>query len=176
MAKPSDPVSPLVIAAQELEDELRRCEKAVDEASKSRLNSEKNIARAAQALKTASEDRERMAGKVTTLLAAIQSAQGRMQGLAERMEARAVEIQTRVARLETLQAGTADVGHALRELTEFSKGTKNPREILERMGPVEERVAKAFEEARAEGFEDVAHDVAAMRDALASMRKKLESL
>jgi chromosome segregation ATPase len=176
MARASEPPSPLVLAAQELEDELRRCEKAVEEASRLRLNSEKNIGRAANALKTASADRERMAGKVQALLAAINAANGRMQDVAARMEARAVEIQSRMARLEALHAGTADIGAAVRELTEFAKGVKDARQLLERMAPVEERVGRAFEEARADGFEDVARDVAGMRDLLASMRKKLQSL
>jgi chromosome segregation ATPase len=176
MARAADPLSPLVLAAQELEDELRRCEKAVEEASRLRLNSEKNIGRAANALKTASEDRERMAGKVQALLAAINASNGRMQEVAARMEARAVEIQARMARLETLHAGTADIGASVRELTEFAKGVKEARPLLERLAPVEERVSRAFEEARADGFEDVARDIAGMRDLLASMRKKLQSL
>lgn len=176
VAKSPEPSSPLVLAAQELEDELRRCEKALEEASRLRLNSEKNISRAAHALKTASEDRERMAGKVQALLAAINGAQGRMQEGARRMEARAVELQERMTRLEKVQAVTAEVGSSVRELTEFARGVKDPRQILERLGPVEQRVAQAFEEARAEGFEDVAHDVASMRDLLATQRKKLEAL
>lgn len=176
MAKPGEAPSPLVLAAQELEDELRRCEQVVEEASKLRLNSEKNIGRAAQALKTASDARERMAGQVNGLLAAINVAHGRMQDVAARMEARAVEIQSRLARMETLRAGTEEVGASLRELSEFARGTKDARQILERLAPVEERVAKAFEEARSEGFEDVAHDIAGMREMLATMRRKLQSL
>jgi chromosome segregation ATPase len=176
VARAQDPIAPLVLAAQELEDDIRRCEKAVEEASKLRLNSEKNIARAAQALKTASEDRERMAGKVNGLLAAINAAHARMQDAASRMEARALEIQARVARLETLQTGTAEIGTSLRELTELAKGLSDPKRILELMAPVEERVGKAFDEARAEGFEDIAHDIAGMREMLGSLRKKLQSL
>lgn len=163
-------------AAQELEDELRRCERDVEEAAKLRLNSEKNIGRAAQALKTASEGRERMAGQVTGLLSAINAAHGRMRDVAARMEARALEIQSRVSRLEALRKGTEEVGASLRELTEFARGTKDARQILERLVPVEERVSKAFEEARAESFEDLAHDIAGMREMLAMMRKKLQSL
>jgi chromosome segregation ATPase len=176
VARASEPVSPLVLAAQELEDEIRRCEKAVEEASKTRLNSEKNLGRAAQALKTASETRESIGGKVTALLAAINASRGRMEEVAARMEARAVEIQARMARLETLHAGTAEIGAAIREAAEFAKGAQDARQILERLTPIEERVGRAFEEARKEGFEDVARDVAGMRDMLASMRKKLQSL
>ena len=176
MARASEPPSPLVLAAQELEDEIRRCEKAVDEASRLRLNSEKNLGRAAHALQEASEDRERMAGKVNALLVAINAAHARMGEVAVRMEARAVEIQARMARLETLQAGTAEISVSVREATEAAKGVKDARQILALLDPIEERVGKAFEEARADGFEDVARDIAGMRDMLASMRKKLQSL
>lgn len=163
-------------AAQELEDELRRCEKAVEEASKLRLNSEKNIGRAANALKEAVEERDRMAVKVTALLAAINAGRGRMEDAAKRMEARAVEIQARMTRLEALRAGTADVAAAVREVTEFAQQTKDARQLLERLAPLDARIAKAFEDARADGFEDVTHDIAGLRDMLASMRKKLQSL
>ena len=176
MARASEPPSPLVLAAQELEDELRRCEKAVDEAVKLRLNSEKNIGRAANALKTAAEDRDRMGGKVNALLAAINASRGRMDDVAKLMEARAVEIQARVARLETLRVGTADIAASVREVTEFAQHVKDARQILDRLTPLDERIARAFEEARADGFEDVAHDIAGLRDMLASMRKKLQSL
>jgi chromosome segregation ATPase len=176
VSRPSEPASPLVLAAQELEDEIRHCEKAVEEASRLRLNSEKNISRAAHALKTASEDRERMGGKVNALLAAINAAHGRIQEVAARMGERAVEIQARLARLEALQTTTAGLAGSVREATEFAKGTKDARQILDRLGPIEEQVGRAFEEARAEGFDDVARDMAGMREMLGSMRKKLQSL
>ncbi|HYE98153.1 MAG TPA: hypothetical protein VEJ18_04540 [Planctomycetota bacterium] len=171
-----EPLSPLVLAAQELEDELRRCEKAVEEAARLRLNSEKHIARAAQALTTAAEGRDRMGGKVDALMGAIQAARGRMEELVGRMGARAGEIQERVARLETHRTATTEIGASFRELNEFAKETRDLPRILERLAPVEARVSRAFEEARADGFEDVARDIAALRDMLATMRKKLQSI
>ena len=175
MARPPEPPSPLVLAAQELEDEIRRCEKTVEEASRLRLNSEKNIGRATQALKTASEDRERMAVKVGALLAAINAGRARMEEVTSRMQARAAELQERVARLEKLQEGTAEIGAMVREVNAFAGQVKDSRQILERLLAVEERIGKAIEEARAEGFDDVTRDVAAMRDMLRSLRNKLES-
>ena len=176
MAKSAEPLSPLVLAAQALEDELRHCEKAVDEASRLRLNSEKNIGRAANALKTAAEDRERMGPKVNALLTAINAGRGRMEDIAKRMEARAVEIQARMVRLEALQQNTAGIGAAVKDVAEFARETRDAKRILERLDPIEARVGQAFEEARADEFEDVARDIAGMRDMLASMRKKLQSL
>ena len=99
-----------------------------------------------------------------------------MEEVAARMSTRAAEIQARMGRLETLHASSVDIGGSVREMTEFAKQSKDARQILERLDPVEARVGKAFEEARAEGFEDVAHDIAGMRDMLSVLRKKLQSL
>lgn len=173
MAKSSAPVPALVAAAQDLETELRRCEEAAAEAAKVRLNSEKNLARAAQKLKAAAEHRDGMGAKVNALLAAITAARGRAEEAAARMEMRAGEIQARMARLQAFQGSAGEVAVAVRDLTAFAKQAQGPKEILERMGPVEERIARAQQEARDEDFEDVAHDLANLKELLASMRRKL---
>jgi uncharacterized protein YukE len=113
---------------------------------------------------------------VNALLAAITASHARMQEAAVRMEARAVEIQARLTRLAALQASAAEIAGTMREVTEFARGSKDARQILERLAPVEERVGKAFEEARAEEFEDVARDIAGMRDMLGALRRKLQAL
>ena len=77
-----------MLAARELEDELRRCEKAVAEAVRLQLHSEKNIGRAARELRTASAHRDSLGGKVNAQLAAINAARGRAEDAASRMEAR----------------------------------------------------------------------------------------
>jgi chromosome segregation ATPase len=174
VTKAPEPLPGLVRAAQELEDELRRCEEAVAEAAKARLNTEKSIGRAARALKTASEHREQMGAKIKALLAAIQDAGGRAEAASSRMEARAGDIQARMERLQALQAGASEIAAAVRDLTEFARQAKDPREIVERLGPVEERIDRTQQEARADDFDDVAHDIAGLRELLASMRRKLE--
>lgn len=173
MARSSEPVPALVAAAQQLEDELRRCEEAAAEAAKVRLTSEKHLSRAAQKLKTAAEHRDGMGPKVNALLAAIHAARGRAEEAAARMEARAGEIQARMERLKSFQGSAGEIAAAVRDLTAFAKQAQGPNEILERMGPVEERVARAQQEAKDEDFEDVAHDLANMKELLASMRRKL---
>ena len=173
MAKSSAPLPALVAAAQNLEEELRRCEEAAAEAAKIRLNSEKHLARAAKALKAASEHREGMGAKVNALLAAITAARGRADEAAARMEARAGEIRARMDRFQAFQARSGEIAAAVRELTAFAKQAKSPKEILERLAPVEDRVAASQQEAREEDFEDVVHDLAALREMLAAMRRKL---
>ena len=174
MAKTSAPLPALVAAAQDLEDELRRCEEAAAEAAKIRLNSEKNLSRAAQRLKTAAEHRDGLGARVNALLAAIQAARARAEEAAARMEARAGEIRARMDRLNAFRERSGDIAAAVRDLTAFAKQATSPKEILERLGPVEERVARAQQEAREDDFEDVVHDVAGMKEMLAALRRKLE--
>jgi chromosome segregation ATPase len=174
VARSSEPPPALVAAAQELEDELRRCEEAAAEAARIRLNSEKHLVRAARALKTAAEHRDNLGAKVNALLAAINSARARADEAAARMGARAGEIQARMEKLQAFQASSGEIAAAVRDLTAFAKQAQGPKEILERLGPVDDRIAKAQQEARDGDFEDVAHDLAAMREMLASMRRKLE--
>lgn len=172
---PAEPPSPLVLAAQELEDELRRFENAVAEAVRLRLHSEKQIGKAARTLKTANEHLEGLGGKVNALLAAINSARARADETTARMATRAGELQARLARLQSLKERAGDIAGSVRDTTAFAQQTKDSNQILERLRAVEERVAQAFEEARAEEFDDVAGDMAALREMLAALRKKLES-
>jgi chromosome segregation ATPase len=174
MASAPEAPSAIVRAAEELEDELRRCEEAAAEAARVRLNTEKNIGRAARALKTAAEHRDQMGGKLKALLSAIKDAGARAEAAASRMETRAGELAARMERLQALQARAGQIAAAVRDATEFARQAKDPHEIVERLGPVEEQIARAQEEARADDFDDVAHDIAGLRDLLASLRRKLE--
>jgi len=168
-----EPAPNLVRAAQDLEHELRQCEEAVAEACKVRLNTEKNIGRAARALQKANDHREQTGVRVNALLGAIQAAHGRAEATAARMAARASEIQARLQQYEAFQARAGEIASAVRDLTESAKQASQPRDILELLGRVEERVAAAQQEARAEEFDDVAHDIAGLREMLASMRRTL---
>jgi len=174
MARSSEPLPALVLAAQQLEDELRRCEEAAAEAARIRLNSEKHFEKAARALKTADEHREGLGPKLNALLAAIHGARERAEAAAARMEARAGEIQARMERLKAFQAKAGEIAAAVREATVSAKEAKSARDLLDRLLPLEERIAAAQQEARADEFDDVAHDLAALKEMIASMRRKLE--
>ena len=165
-----------MIAAQELEDELRLCEQAVAEAARLRLHSEKNLGRVARELKKAADHRDALGGKVNALLAAITAARGRAEESDSRMAARAAELQARLERLNAIQARAREIGASVRELSEFAAKAQESAPILERLAPIEERVAQALEEARAEEFDDVVGDIAALKEMLATMRRKLESI
>lgn len=169
-----DPEPGLVRAAQELENEIRQCEDAVAESSKIRLNTEKNIGRAARALQKADEHRNQTAGRVGALQSAILATHARAEAATLRMATRAGELQARLERLQALQARSDEIALAVREVTESTKSSKERREILDRLVPVEDRVAAAQQEARQEDFDDIAHDMANLREMLATLRRKLE--
>ena len=171
--RPPTPAPDLVQAAQGMEDELRHCEEAVAEASKVRLNTEKNIGKAARALQKANEHREGTGARANSLMTAIQAAHARSQESTARMEARAVEIQARLQQLQALQARAETIVAAVREVTEAAKNAKTAAEILERLGPVEERIEAELKEARAQDFDDVAHEIAGLREMIATVRRKL---
>jgi len=173
MPRPSPTPPALVLAAQELEAELKRCEEAVADAAGTRLNSEKHLARAGRALQVEAEHREGLGLKVAALLAAIKEAQGRAESAAARMEEIAAGIQARVERLKALQVRVDAFASDVRVVTQLAKDGAERAKIVERLGPVEERVAEAQKEARAEEFDDVAHAIDGMRQMLAALRKKL---
>lgn len=172
-ASAPNPDSDLVRAAQTLADELRHCEEAVAEACKIRLNTEKNIGRAARALQKANDHREQTAAQGGVLLAAIQATHARAQEATSRMEARAAEIQARMQRIQAFQARAEEFVAAVREVTEVARGARDPREILERLQPVEDRITAELEEAKKQELDDVAHEMAGLREMLASVRRKL---
>jgi len=169
----SDPTPDLVRAAQDLEDELRHCDEAVAESAKVRLNTEKNIGRATRSLQKAGEHREQTAVRANALMVAIQAAHGRAMESASRMEARAAEIQARVAQLQALQARAGEIVAAVREVTESAKDAKGAREILDLLGPIDGRVLVVLEEARAQDFDDAAHEIAGIRETIAALRRRL---
>lgn len=171
--KPHNPEPPLVLAAQELENELRHCEEAVAEAGKIRLNSEKNIGRAARALQKANEHRDQTAARVTALMQAIQGAAGRSEAATTQMAARAGELQARLEKLHALQGRGNEIALAVREVTDFAKGSQNPKDVVERLAAVEARVAAVQADARTEDFDDVAHEMAGLKDVIAALRRKL---
>jgi hypothetical protein len=174
VAKTSEPTSALVRAAQELETELSRCEEAAAEAAKIRLSTEKNIGRAARALRTAGEHRGR-AGPQGERAPRRDPGRAQPRRVGRRPDGDAGGRDPGAdGAAPGAQARATEIAVSVRELTEFARQAKTPGEIVERLGPIEERVAQAHQEARADDFDDVAHDIAGFRELLATMRRKLE--
>lgn len=175
MSRRPETPSSLVSAAEQLEAEMRRCEEALADGDKLRLTSGKNVSRAARALQAAAEGHASLGARVSALLHAITEVRERADGAARRMEARAAEIRGRQERLQALQDRTGEIAAAVRDVTEFAKSHR-PADVLPRLAPVQDQVAGLIEASRRESFEDVTHDLDALRQMLESIAKKLVDL
>src|SRR5947209_1541939 len=102
-----DELSDLGAAAAALDTALTRCEELAAEAGRVRLDSEKNLNRAARLLSDAAAGQEEVGARVRTLVEAIDAARKRQQTNAVALAARAEELQKRVGELQELMTSFA---------------------------------------------------------------------
>jgi chromosome segregation ATPase len=110
--EPSD----LGAAAAALDDALVRCETLAAEAGRVRLDSEKNLNRAARLLSDAAESQDQVAAHVRSLVGAVEVARRRQQENAVALAARAEELQRRVNELGELMTSFSALGQEAKDL------------------------------------------------------------
>jgi chromosome segregation ATPase len=147
----------LADAAENLENALRRFEELTQGACKVRLNSEKNLARAARSINEAAASQEIIAQALSALVKHINVAQTRQQAASERVFVRAKEIQERTREFEGLMKELIAVGEEagaitseLQRLSEGSNGaSENGKSDLKPvLAAIEVRMADAASRAR----------------------------
>jgi hypothetical protein len=189
MAKSADQVSELVRCAEVVERELRRLEELSRSARKQELSSEKNIARAARGLQQALEQQARLAQDLRGLGQAMLGMQARQEAAMAPLEARANEIQSRMARhSEHMQRFAAlgmkakDTVAALLEISSSSddgQGSHEASLLIDAdarvRGLVDESKAIA-EAARADEFPDIAREAHSLEQRVQAMRERLSQL
>src|SRR5882672_9244183 len=104
------------LAAAALETELARFEGLAQTAMRTPLTSEKNIERAARATMDAAACQDRVASCVQALVTAVAEARDRQQATAERVLARAQEIQRRGEEVTALMQRFSSLGVEARDL------------------------------------------------------------
>jgi hypothetical protein len=189
MAKSADQVSELVRCAEVVERELRRLEELSRSARKQELSSEKNIGRAARGLQQALEQQERLAQELRALGQAMLGMQARQEAAMAPLEARANEIQSRMARHSEHMQRFAALGMKAKEtvaaLIEISSSSDNGPASHEAslLIDADERVrglvdeSKAIAEAaRADEFPDIAREAHALEQRVQAMRERLSQL
>jgi len=92
----------LIAAAEALESELGRCEQLASNLERERLDSEKNLRRAAQALGALSDVGTRLGEHLAALLAAIHEVRARQEALTTAVQTQAARIQQRSEALSAL--------------------------------------------------------------------------
>ena len=193
MTKPNtklDSLSELGAAAAALDEALVRCETLAAEAGRVRLDSEKNLNRAARLLSDAAEGQEQVATHVRALVAAVESARQRQQVNAVALAARAEELQGRVGELQALMTSFSALGQEAKDLNLLmaevfakKKDAAAKAELLQGLDTIHmrmagavataETIAKAADEKQ---MVDVARQADAIRQQIHAARNKLELL
>jgi len=196
MAKTVNARPDLVTAAEAVEDDVRRLEELSAAARRVRLNTEKNIARAARELQETMEQQERLALGLRAFGEVMVRMQERQQAALEPLGARAGEIQDRMNllsehmhRFGALGVQASEVAKLLQSLpsvqaanSEGSSGV-NPAAQASALIDVDERFtalveqAKALaESARLEDFPEIFREADALKQKIHAMRGRLAEL
>jgi len=177
MAKPVKPVPEIVRAADALETEMARLESIARAARKARLDSEKNIARAAGELNEAVAMPARLAERLQALGAAMAAMQERQQAALAPLTAFAAELQQRMVRLgqhtEAFVALGRTAGEASAQLAS-GPGDAAARAAAEaRLQEIADGARALFEAARDDDFPEIAREADVLKQRMAALRRRL---
>lgn len=184
------PQSELALAAEALDEELRKFESLTHALRRDPLNSQKSLERTAGMLREVADSDDRLAKLVHALVAAITTAREKQQQQAKQVHERALELQQRTEVLKELLlqyevVGTEaiELNAVVQKLAAQRREAKTPeanREIIASIEELEERMGKAAESARAlaEGadakeFVDVSRQAEALRQQLLAAKNKM---
>ena len=172
MAKP-EKESELSQAALALDHELRRFEELAAQAAQVRLNSEKGLERATDALTRAAESQDRIRAHVQKLVAAVAASRQRQEDDAAALMERAKQISARRAEFAEVLQAMAALGQMAKEVQEHLKGGGDVASIQEKMDEIARRAAQISETAAAREMEDLARQAEVLRQQVLSARNKI---
>jgi chromosome segregation ATPase len=193
MSKPIGARSELVAAAEAVEHDVSRLEELSGAARRIRLNTEKNIARAARELQETMEQQERLATGLRAFGEVMVRMQERQQAALEPLSARAVEIQERMTKLSehmqrfgALGIQASEVAKVLQTLPQAGEEPGSGMtpaaqasaliDVDERFTALVEQAKALAESARAEDFTDIQREADALKQKIHSMRGRLAQL
>ena len=179
----------LAIAAEALEAELRRFEDLVEALAHERLESEKNLRRAAQTLVSIRDADARLAERLGALVTAIAAARERQEASARVVGERAGLIQERSEALTALMHRWESLGQEAAEVTRIAQqavsgdqdtnGDEKPdtdttfARVDERLGNLAESAQGLAAAAQEVAFEDLARQADGLRMQVLAARNKL---
>lgn len=179
MAKREKDEPELVRAAIELEEELATLEALAKALEKTRLDSEKNLARAERELSAALAVPERLATGLGQLAAELAKMQARQAAALDPITARAAEIEARKLRLDEHLRAYATLGEATAEVTALLQGESRESRTLDavrtRLTSIADDALSLFRAADADGFPDVAREADSLGKRLTHLRSLLET-
>jgi chromosome segregation ATPase len=179
MAKGTKDVPELVRAAQAFENELVDLEELSRSVRKIRLDSDKNIARAAKELNEALAVPDRLASGLRGLASAMSAMQLRQQAALDPLAVHAAEIQRRMQQLGEYMQAYAALGKQAGEVTAVLQVEHEERGAI--FDAVESELMKITEGARSlcqsareDDFPEVAREADALRQRISALRGRLK--
>jgi len=189
MAKSPDEASELTRCAEVVERELRRLEELSRSARNVKLSSEKNLARAARGLQQALEQQERLANELRALGQAMLGMQARQEGAMLPLQARALELQARMARhsehmerFGALGEKAKEVVAALVEISSTGAGAPGAQgasllhDADQRIRDLVDEIKSMTEAAKADEFPEIEREAHALEQRLQAARDRLSQL
>ena len=170
----ADKPSELAEAALALDRELRRFEELSAQAAKVKLNTEKNLERATDALTRAAESQDRIGAHVQELVKAVAAARQRQEQEAAALMARAKEIAARREQFGELLRKMGGLGQMAKEIQELLKADqRDVGEVQSRMNKVAEGAAEIARAAQEQEMEELARQAEVLRQQVLAARNKL---
>jgi chromosome segregation ATPase len=193
MVKKSEPPTPLLGAAEAFDTELGRFGRLADSARKGKLDSQRSLQRAAEALKEVADSEELLQQHAQVLMSALAAARDLQQTQAEAVRARATEIQTRtevyadlMRRFQALGEDAVDLNARGQQLAGKTRSAAEMAadpdlasgldDLQQRMSDVSERAQALATAAHEADFEDVSRQADSLRQQLLSARNKIALL
>jgi hypothetical protein len=189
MAKLAAQALDLMRCAEAVDRELRRLEELSRSARNVKLSSEKNVVRAARGLQQALEQQERLAEELRAFGQAMLGMQARQEAAMVPLQARAAEIQSRMARhsehmqrFGALGLKAKDAVGALLELSSSGAEAEGAASAALAIN-ADEQVRGLVDEARAlaeaakqDEFPEIAREAHALEQRVRAMRERLSEL
>ena len=168
--------SPLVAAAERLERALSAHDRAAHALVKQKLDSRKNLGKAADLLNEVAAADEALSGEVAAMVGAISAARDRQQGLAAQVHARAQEVLARTETLAPLLGAFEELASEVRQLGEGSgEGGEDASQtldaMLERVSELGDRAQAFAAMAQEKDFADLAGEGHALREQLLAIQR-----
>jgi hypothetical protein len=180
MVSKAKDVPELVRAAETLEEELANLETLSSTVQRIRLDSEKNIAKAARELAEALELPERLAQGLAALAAAMQHMQARQSAALEPLTGRASDIQERKRLLDEHMEKFAALGQMAGDVSKLLQaGAKDQLvvgDVRAKLAALGDDAKTLFEAARADDFPDVAREADALAKRVTALLRRLDSV
>lgn len=173
----NDPGSALSEAAMALALELKKFEDLSAQAARVKLNSEKNLERATEALTRAAESQDRINAQVQKLVAAVQAARAKQETDAAALVARAQQIAGRRGQYALVLERMGALGQMAKEVQDLLReGPGKLDEVQQRMQKVADDAAEITKVAREQDMEDLERQADTLRQQVLSARNKIALL